>query len=161
MKKAAKIFIVYFPVILVGFQVLLNLMSFVFPQAYMDSGFYLDLMFGTNFLFAFFLIVLTFGFKFCIISRAAAIAECLFALNYAIVKVDNLYNILFQVIVGTIALAVTFLQYKKKFPLCRFSLLTSFLWSVIKKRSCTKGLEHWDSKIDNILLKRHYENDRP
>lgn len=161
MIKFSNIFIVYFPVLLVASQVLLNLMFFVFPQAYADAGFYLNLILGTNLWFALFLVVLTFRLKVCAISRVCALCEVAFAVVYGIIQKDNIYNISIQIIVGIACLFITFLQYKKKFPLCRFSLLTSFLWSVIKKGNCRKGLEHWDSKIDSILLKRHYENDRP
>lgn len=158
MKKSSRIFVIYFPVILVGLQVLLNIMSFVFPRAYLDSAFYLDLTLGTNGLYALSLLALTFGFSFCIIGRACAIAECLFAIVYGIIKVDNIHNISIQIIIGTIALIVTFLQYKKKFPLCSFSVFTSFLWSIVRKSSCSKGLERWDKKMDGLLLKKHHEN---
>lgn len=156
MKKKLKLFVVYFPVVLVGLQVLLNLFYFVFPEAYMTAGFYLGVMVGTNMGFALFLVALTFLFHFCAISRWAAIAEFLFGLNYLIVQQDNLYNIMFQVIVGTIALIATFWHYVKKFPLCRLGLVIGFVRSVIMKGSCKKGLELWDRDIKSLLLKNHY-----
>lgn len=157
MKRLTLLFIAYFPVLLVTGQVIVNLMSFVFPKAYIEAGFYLNTFFGTNVFFAVFLVAISFTFRLCRISRYAAIAECLFALNYMIVQQDNTYNIMFQVIVGLTALAYTFRHYIDKFPLCRLSLLISFIKSVLKKRSCAKGLQEWDSHVKGLLLKKHYE----
>lgn len=151
MKRKAKIFIVFFPVILVGFQVAVNLLSFALPEFYASAGFYLNTFFGTNVLFSFFLVLFTFLLRFCEVSRWAAIAEFLFAVNYMIVKQDNLYNIMFQIIVGSIAILLTFRQYTKKFPLCKLSLITGFLWSVIVKLSCTKGLEKWNDDLNRKI----------
>lgn len=158
MKKAGRLFIVYFPVILVAFQVLLNLLSFVFPQAYIDTDFYLNLMLGTNGLYALFLAVLTFNLKFCMISRACALAECCFAVAYGIIKVDNIYNISIQIIIGTAALIITYLQYKKKFPLCRLSLYTDFICSVVKQGSCKKGFDQWAENTKSIIVKKQLDN---
>lgn len=157
MKRVIRILIVFFPVMLVAGQVLVNLLSFVFPQVYYATGFYLNTFFGTNVFFALFLVAFTFTMRFCRVSRYAAIAELMFAVNFMIVKEDNLYNILFQVIVGLTALAFTFRHYMEKFPLCRISLLTSFLWKVIKRGSCSKGLADWDKRVKELLLKKHYE----
>lgn len=153
--KRIKLFIIYFPVILVTFQVLVNLLSFIYPAAYMRAGFYLNTFFGTNVFFAVFLVALTFSFQFCSVSRAASIAELLFAVNYLIVQQDNLYNIFFQVIVGLVAIIITFWNYLKKFPLCRMSLLMGFLGSVISNFSCSKGLDEWERNVEHLLLKKH------
>lgn len=158
MRRKARIFLIYFPVILVAGQVLVNLLSFVAPSWYRATGFYLNTFFGTNVMFAVFLVIFTVLFNFCKVSRVAAIAECLFALNFMIVKQDNLYNILFQVIIGTLALIYTFWHYINKFPFCRVSLVLRFINSVIKKGSCSKGLKHWDSRMEKLLLNRHSEN---
>ena len=154
MKRHLKLFIIYFPVVLVSCQVLMNLLSFVMPKAYYAAGFYLNTFFGTNVLFAIFLLCFTLMFRFCDVSRWSAIAEVLFAANYLIVKADNLYNILFQVIVGVIAILLTFRHYINKFPLCRMSLVWRFLTSVSTK-GCEKGLEHYDKHINSIILKTY------
>lgn len=156
MKKYFKLFVIYFPVVLVSCQVLVNLLSFVWPEGYMAAGFYLNTFFGTNVLFAIFLLIFCFMFRFCAVSRWAAGAELLFAVNYMVVQQDNLYNIMFQVIVGALAIAATFWHYVKKFPLCRLGLVVGFIRSVIAKGSCKKGLENWDRDIKSILLKNHY-----
>lgn len=149
--KKLKVFIIYFPIILVACQVILNMASFVFPQVYSDLGFYLNLFFGTNVLFAAFLVAFTWMFRFCAISRYAAIAQVLFALNYMIVQQDNLYNILFQITVGFLAMMLTARHYSKKFPLCNLSLIVMFFKSAVKERSCRKGLHRFDREIDHIL----------
>lgn len=107
MEQTIKQYLAYFPIILVALQVAANSMFLLMPDLYYQSGFYLNLLLGTNGLFAIFLVLFTFRFRFCRLSRWAAVAECLFALNYAIVKEDSLYNILFQIIVGSIALLLT------------------------------------------------------
>lgn len=155
MRKKIRIFIVYFPVILVSLQVLVNLLSFIYEPAYKAAGFYLNTFFGTNVLFAGFLVAFTFMFKFCSVSKWAAVAECLFALNYLIVKEDNLYNISFQIIVGIIAIMITYWSYLKKFPLCRMSLYWSWWGSVISNGGCKKGLLEWERNIESIILKKH------
>lgn len=156
MKRTARLLVVYFPIVLVSFQVLLNLLSFIDNDFYIRNAFYLDLTFGTNILICFLFLALTYGFKFCEISKAAAWAEMAFAINYGIVQQDNLYNILFQVIVGVIAIIFTFRQYIKRFPMCRVSLLLNFYKRVIQKRSCEDGLNQWESDVKGHLLKRHH-----
>lgn len=156
MGKRLKIFTVYFPVMLVAGQVIVNLMYFLFPDAYYASGFYLNTFFGTNVFFAIFLTVFTFKFHFCKVSRYAAVAELLFAVNYMVVQQDNLYNILFQVIVGLLALIATFFHYVNKFPMCRLSLLVRFYKKVIQKCSCEDGLNEWEKDVRGHLLKRHH-----
>lgn len=157
MRRANVIFIVYFPVMLVAAQVLLNILSFAFRPFYIEYGFYLNTFFGTNAWFAIFLVSLTFTLRLCTISRACAIGELAFAVNYTVVGEDNLYNILFQITAGLIVLFITFLQYIKKFPMCRMSLFFSFLDSLRRNNcDCNAALSHWDEKTKR-LIKRHHE----
>ncbi len=153
MKKIVKLFVIYFPVILVISQVLVNVMSFLWPAAYYAAGFYLNTFFGTNVLFALFLLVFCFMFRMCAVSRWAAGAELLFAVNYMVVQQDNLYNIMFQVIVGALAIIATFWHYVKKFPLCRLSHWMWFHWLAVKHGSCKKGFEAWERHTENLILK--------
>lgn len=155
MKKKIKLFIVYFPVILIAGQVLVNLLSFIDRPLYLKAGFYLNLTFGTNIAVAFFLVAFTQVLKFCSVSRWAAYAQLAFAVNYAIVQQDNLYNILFQVIGGIIALILTFRHYIKRFPLCRVSLVVSFIGSIWREKSCENGIERWQGNLKTIA-KQHY-----
>lgn len=158
MKKTVKIFVIYFPVALVLLQTVCNLFYFIYPKVYFEAAFYLNLFLGTNFMFAFFLLAFTFMFKFCAISRWAAVAECLMAVFYLVVQKDDVYNVSFQIGVGVVALIATFWHYVKKFPLCRFSLFTGFVASVVKKGDCKKGLEDWDRNVKSILLKQHQKS---
>lgn len=157
MKRGLKIFIAYFPVILVAGQVFVNLLWFVARDFYMSTGFYLNTFFGTNVLFALFLVAFTHAMRFCKVSRFAAYAELMFASNYLIIQQDDLYNIMFQIIVGVVALIITFWHYVNKFPLCKLSLLAGFFYNIIfkSKCSCEKGIEAFDRKLKEKVLKHH------
>lgn len=147
MKQAGKIFLCYFPILLVAGQVAIDVLSLVSPSTYTKAAFYLGAVFGTNVFVALFMLVFAFHFKFCLISRAAAIAEILFAVNFLVIQEDNLYNIMFQIIVGTLALLVTLRCYVKKFPLCRISLLYTFMACLIKSGSCTHAMDEWHKEV--------------
>lgn len=159
--KSVKKFLIYFPVILVSLQVLVNLYALIDRESYNSIGFYLNTFIGTNILFAFFLLLFTFSFNFCSVSRFAAIAEVLFGVFYLIIQEDNLYNILFQVVVGLGSLYLTYRYFIKKFPLCRVSLVHKFFGAVFLTGSCTKGLEKFEKDIESTLIKmRHDGNNK-
>jgi len=157
--RKVKLFVIYFPVILVACQVGVNLLYFISVDTYMRTGFYLNTMFGVNILFAIFLLCFTYWFKFCAVSRYAAWAEILFAVNYLIVQQDNLYNILFQVIVGSLALMLTFRYFITRFPLCSLALVCRFIRSVTQTGSCSKGLNMWERRTYQTI-KTHYHESR-
>jgi len=148
---------VYFPIVLVLCQVLSNLLSFVWWDGYIAAAFYLNHFLGVNVLFAFFMLAFTYWFKFCAVSRFSAWAEVLFAINFLIVQEDNLYNIMFQVIVGTLALLLTLRYFVNRFPLCSIALIWTFLISVAKKQSCSKGLDLWENRTYQTIKSQHYE----
>lgn len=158
MKNKAKTFIVFFPVLLVTCQVLANLLLFYDVAAYNKYGFYLNTFFGTNVMFAVFLVAFTFSFGFCDISRWAAVAELAFAVNYLIIKQDNLYNVMFQIIVGSLSILATVIHYSRRFPLYWFSLPVNFLKSVMKNKSCSKGMKHWESDMKAVMHKRFVDS---
>lgn len=147
MKQIGKIFLCYFPVFLVFGQVIIDILAIVWPSAYFYTMFYLGAFFGTNVLVSVFLVIFVFHFKFCAVSRAAALAELAFALNYLIVQEDNMYNLLFQIIGGSFALIVTIRSYVKKFPLCKISLLYTFMALLIRSGSCTSAMDSWQKEI--------------
>lgn len=149
--KKAKLFIIHFPVILVSCQVIVNLLYFVWFNAYINAAFYLNTFFGTNVLFAVFLLAFTYWFRFCAVSRYSAWAEILFALNYMIVQQDSLYNILFQIIVGTIAIFLTTRFFVIRFPLCSVALVVRFLKSVTQTGSCKRGLDMWEKRTYHVI----------
>ena len=154
--KLVKKFIIYFPIILVSLQVCANLLALISVNTYLSIGWYLNLFIGTNVMFAVFLAAFTFSFNFCNVSRAASIAEVLFALNYLIVQQDNLYNILFQVIVGLAALFITYRYYIKKFPLCRLSLLHKFIAAIFITGGCEKALKRFERDVTATVTRTHY-----
>lgn len=155
MRRYIKLFVIYFPVILVTCQVAVNLMYFFAYTAYIKSGFILNTLFGVNFLFAGFLVAFTYWFRFCAVSRYAAWAEALFAINYLIVQQDNLYNILFQVIVGSLSILLTFRFFVNRFPLCKVALLWSFISSAIEKGSWSAGIELWEQRTYQKIQRSH------
>ena len=155
MRRWLKLFIVYFPVILVSCQVLVNLLYFVWYDGYIAAGFYLNNFFGTNMLFAVFLLSFTYWFKFCAVSRAAAWVELAFGIFFMIVQEDNIYNIMFQVIVGIVSLLFTFRYFIKKFPLCSLALVYTFLRSVTHTGSCSKGMELWEKHTYHTIRSVH------
>jgi len=157
MRKKLKLFVIYFPVVLVSCQVLVNLLSFVSYETYVSAGFYLNHLFGVNVLIAMFLVAFTHWFKFCAISRYSAWAEVAFAVNFLIVQQDNLYNILFQVIVGTGALLLTFRYFVIRYPLCSIALVWRFLRSVTEEKSCRRGMDLWEQKTYR-KIENHYGN---
>lgn len=155
MRRKLKIFVIYFPVILVGCQVATNLLYFVSGEMYNKLGFLLNLAFGVNILFAVFLLCFTYWFKFCAVSRYSAWAEILFAANYMIIQQDNLYNIMFQLIVGALAMILTFRYFIIKFPLCTIALVWRFFKSVTKEKSCSKGMDLWERKTYHTIVKNY------
>lgn len=142
-----KVFIAYFPVILVSFQVLVNLSYFFYRPFYTALGWHLNAWFGTNILTSIFFLIYTHKYKFCYVSKWAARAEILFALNLYLVSQNELYNIIFQCIVGVIALLITFRHYVRKFPLCNLSLVVRFFKFIFEENSCTKGAKRMDDYL--------------
>lgn len=155
MRRYINIFVIYFPVILVTCQVSVNLMYFFAYNTYIKAGFILNTLFGVNMLFAGFLLAFTYWFKFCAISRYAAWAEVLFAVNYIIVHQDNLYNILLQVIIGTLSILLTFRFFIHRFPLCKVALIWSFISSAIERGSCSAGVELWEQRTYQKIQQAH------
>lgn len=107
MKNIAKHIIINFAIYIVAGQFLCNLLYFINPQLYYDSGFYLGALFGINTGVALFLFVFTMYFRFCWISRICAIAEVIAAGVYLIIKEDGLYNIFIQTWIFGVALILT------------------------------------------------------
>lgn len=158
MRPKVKIFISYFPVLLIIMQVMVNSLYFLAPSFYQRAGFYLNTFFGTNILFAVFLVSFTFALKFCAISRAASLAELSYGVFYLFIHNDGLYNVLFQIVAGLLALGWTFKAYITRYPLCRLSLLATFLWGVVfggvKNGNCKKALDKWEERLE-ATVKQH------
>lgn len=158
MNKKIKIFLAYFPIILVCFQVSVNFLYFISYSTYVSWGLILNTFVGTNVLFAVFLVLLTHTFKFCAVSKFAAYAQLLFGVAFLIIREDNIYNVLVQIIVGIGALLFTFRYFVRRFPLCKLSLLVSFISSIFSTGSCEKGLNKWDRITYHKIAKSNEHN---
>jgi hypothetical protein len=156
--RKVKLFLVYFPIILIAGQLLANSIFYIDNAFYYKHAFYLSIWFGTNVLFAIFLCGLTWVFSFCSISKWCAAAQVFYAFNLHLFPRKEEYNVVFQIIVGVIALLITFSDYFKKFPLCKWSLLVKFYKDVAKERSCKKGAEKWDRDIKSQLKAKYRTN---
>jgi hypothetical protein len=155
MKRKLKLYVIYFPVILVGLQMLADLLCIVDRSLYNDWSFYLSTFLGTNVLFSVFMLFFVYWVPLCVISRWAAWAEVLFCVYYLFIQKDDLYNIVFQITVGSGAIIATFWHYIKRFPLCRMSLLMGFVWSILKHGSCKKGMVEWERELRNQIISNH------
>jgi hypothetical protein len=107
MKKLLKISIIYTPIILIIGQVICNLLYIALPNFYSKWYYVIATLFGTNLICSVLMVGLTYHFKFCKVSRAAAISQVIFCLFYLAVSKDDIYNITFQVVVGIAALILT------------------------------------------------------
>lgn len=155
-KYFSKIFITYFPIMLLILQTCMNNLALINHTLYDEIAFYLGVFLGTNILYAAFSVCYTFYFNFCSVSRAAAIAQLLFGINYLVIQEDNLYNILFQLIVGSIALLWCLRVFMRKFPKCNISLVKRFLYKFLETQSCDKALDLYKKEELSELIKKQY-----
>lgn len=162
MKYFSKIVIAYFPILLTFFQLLINLIYFINKDFYVDYSFYFSNMFGQSLIFSLFLVLYTYFFKFCSILRITAITQLIICILYLIIQNDNIYNILFQIIVAVLSLLMTVYYYVKKYPKCRISLYIKakkyslYLWNIFLKAltntgfDCEKGLREYKLNRENF-----------
>lgn len=111
MKIAFKNTIVYTPIVLLIGQVLSNIFYLALPNIYSEWYYVIATFFGTNLICSFMMVSLTYSFKFCKVSRAAALSQVVFCLFYLLVSKDDSYNISLQVIVGVAALIITVITF--------------------------------------------------
>jgi len=160
LNRVSILIIAYFIIALVFCQVIMGIFALVNRTAYDRAGFYLDSFFGTNVLVSALFIALSYQLRFCKISRVAAWTELAFAINWVIIKEDNLYNILFQVIGGTAALIATYLHFINKFPLCKLSLIhklfASLFASLFTGGGCEKGIDNYQKNIESTIKQAQY-----
>jgi len=141
MRMRGKLYMAYFPFVLVCIQFLINV-ALLLGLDNPEILYYLNAMFGTNFFFAVFLVCYTNFFHFCRISKWASFAELALAIDVMVVKNETTYNLIFQTIIIICAIIATLLYYGDKFPSCMMSLYTMFLKKVIKNGfHCEKALE--------------------
>lgn len=159
MKRAATIFLAYFPLALLTFQVLADILYLISFKTYASLYFYLSWAMGSSFLLALFLIIFTERLKFCEVSKWAARAQMLFSIVYLIIRQDNIYNISIQIVIGLVAMILTAKYYKHKFPLCRLSLFLNFMKNVFKESSCEKGVVAHDRETKNLIIQKKYRHE--
>lgn len=159
MKRAAIVFLAYSPIVLLSLQVLANLWYLIDFNGYAKAYFYLGWALGSSLLFSIIMVTMTEVLRFCEVSKWAARAQLAFALVYLIIRQDNIYNISIQIVIGLVALLLTFRYYKHKFPLCRLSLLLNFVKNVWKEKSCVKGVEAHDRQVKNLILNKRYRHE--
>lgn len=156
MKRRSKLFIAYFPVIFLGCQMAANLLYFISPSVYVSKGYYLNTLFGGSFMTALVFVCFTFVFKFCEISKWAAVAQLIFAGMALFIHDDGVYNISLQLGIGTVAMIATFRHYIKKFPLCTMSLFVSFIGSIFaSKGNCEKAVDLFENNLNKKVANHH------
>lgn len=158
MKRAGLLTIAYFPIALTSAQLIINilLMMKAVNVAYL---FYLNTFFGVNVFFAVFLVLYTRFFSFCIVSRAAAYAELILAIDVLFVNSEHIYNIIFQSIILFIGVATSLYYYIRKYPTCLVSMQLRFVRLVFKNGfHCEKTLIDMQQKSYQIYLKRILDN---
>jgi len=160
MRMRGKIFMAYFPFVLVCCQFIINCL-FLLGLDNQTFLYYANALFGTNFFFAVFLVCYTQFFYFCRISKWASIAEFLLALDVLFVKNDSTYNLIFQSIILICAIIVTLLSYSDKFPSCLMSLHALFVKKIFKHRfDCVKSLEEFKEDVYNRNYKKFTHHGR-
>lgn len=151
MKKISTLFLAYFPLALLMLQVVADFIYLISFDNYASIYFYLGWAMGSSFLLSMFLIILTERLKFCGISKWSARAQMAFSIVYLIIREDNIYNISLQIVIGLVAMILTFRHYAHKFPLCRLGLLWNFLKNVFKENSCERGIERHTREVKGLL----------
>ena len=153
-----KIIVAYFPIIYTFLQLFVNIIYFINKEFYIENAFYFQNTLGTSLIFSLFLVFYTFFFKFCNISRITSISQLLMSVVYLVIQVDDIYNIIFQILVMVISLLLTTYLYIKKFPTCRLSLSILFSFLLFKNNmNCLRALEDFKDISYKTHVKK-YEN---
>jgi len=111
MKERLKIAMIFSPIVLLGGQVLSNLLYMGLPNIYLKLYPVLGTFFGFNMIAAILMTSMTYYFNFCKVSRAAAISQIIFGIFYMFFPDKEIYNLIIQVLVGIAALLVTFINF--------------------------------------------------
>jgi len=160
MRIWGKIYMAYFPFVLVCIQFLINV-ALLLGLENPEVLYYLNAMFGTNFFFAVFLVCYTNFFHFCIISKWASFAELALAIDVMVVKNETTYNIVFQSVIMICGIIVTLLSYSDKFPTCLMSLHALFIKKIFKHRfDCVKSLHEFKEDVYNRNYKKFTHHGR-
>jgi len=158
MKRAGLLTIAYFPIVLTSSQLLINL-GFIFDLINPSYLFILNTFFGVNVFFAWFLVLYTRFFSFCVVSQAAAYAELILAFDVLFINSDHIYNLIFQSIVLFIGIATSTYYYIRKYPTSMISMGLRFMRLVFKNGfHCERTVKEMQNKSYNIYLKKYHHN---
>ena len=133
MRMRGKLFMAYFPFVLVSGQFIINVLYLLGIDNEIFL-YYSNALFGTNLGFAVFLVCYTQFFHFCRISKWSAFVEVLLALDVMIVRDETTYNLVFQSIILFAGIILTLLTYANIFPTCLMSLHALFIKKIIKNK---------------------------
>lgn len=149
--------IAYFPIVLTSSQLLINL-GFIFDMIPPSYLFVLNTFFGVNIFFAWFLVLYTRFFSFCIVSRFAAYAELILAFDVLLVNSEHIYNLIFQSIVLFIGVSTSLYYYIRKYPMCLISMHLRFVRLAVKNGfHCEKTIKEMKDKSYNYYLRKYQE----
>lgn len=152
-----RVLFAYFPIICALLQIFVNAMFFFAPNIYNEYGFYLANLFGQTVLFGLLMSIYTNLFRFCFVSRYAAYAQLFNSLAYIVIKSDNVYNIVLQIV--TLSLAITFTAHYciVKHPECTLAHIKNVTLKLFKTGDCMKALEEFrDERTDYYLKKNQH-----
>jgi hypothetical protein len=146
---------------LVGIMIV-NIFGLVNYDLYCKNAFWLNCFVGLSFLNSLRDISMIHLFKFCDISKYAAYSMLLFMPIYLLIFLIFGYeakgNLIFQLVIGAVALGLTFKAYIKKYPNCTMtnyirakqysiSIWNCFLKSLAKNNfECNDALEDYKQK---------------
>jgi hypothetical protein len=160
MRMRGKLFMAYFPFVLVSGQFIINVLYLLGIDNEIFL-YYSNALFGTNLGFAVFLVCYTQFFHFCRISKWSAFVEVLLALDVMIVRDETTYNLVFQSIILFAGIILTLLTYANIFPTCLMSLHALFIKKIIKNKfDCVKSLEDYKNESYKIHLEKYSNHGR-
>jgi hypothetical protein len=170
MHKLAKIFVSYYPIIILSGIMIVNLIGLINYPWYLENAFWLNCMLGLSFLNTLRDLAMLKLFKFCEVSKYAVYSMVIFVpvylLIFSIYGYEPKGNLAFQLFVGIIAMVLTIKAYIKKYPNCTMtnyirakqysiSIWNCFLKSLAKNNfQCETALEDYKHK------RKKYHNER-
>ena len=148
----------------------MNILSLISYEFYSNNFFWISCFFGSTLISSVQNIAMVHLFKFCEISKYASYAILIFLpvyiIDFLIFGTESIANILFQLIIGLVALFLTLLAYIKKYPNCTItnyirakqyslSIWNCFIRSLAKNNfQCETALEEYKHQRKNYHAKR-------
>ena len=170
MNRLAKIYVSFFPIISLSGIVIANIISLINYDFYSENLFWISCFVGISFFSCLQNIAMVKLFKFCEISKYASYSMFLFIpfyiIDYLIFESESTANIIFQIVVGIVALILTAIAYIKKYPDCTFTkyikakkysidIWNTFLNSLAKNNfDCENALEDYKHQRQQYHAKR-------